>query len=264
MHKKIFVILTFLVFLMVSISVISAEPDEIQDDSNNDVSKVVNVRIDWNDDGQTADRPDSITVKLLHDGKVVDSIKLNEDNSWNASFKITDDGSYEIGELDEISSYSTSLTGNIDDGFVITNTIKETPLRASENDDIAADDSLDDISEEADNSTDDESQDDVPEEADNSTDDNLDDDSVDNETDDSNQTDNQNDTPEENHSVVVSKTPTKTTIKEQKIVKKEDKPVKKNDTNTTKNKLKNTGLPIVALVLVLFIVAIIPISRRKK
>ncbi len=250
---------------MVSISVISAEPDEIQDDSNNDVSKVVNVRIDWNDDGQTADRPDSITVKLLHDGNVVDSIKLNEYNSWNASFNITDDGSYEIGELDEISSYSTSLTGNIDEGFVITNTIKETPLRASENDDIAADDSLEEISEEEDNSTDDESQDDVPEEEDNSTDDDsLDDDSVDNETDDSNQTDNQNDTPEENHSVVVSKTPTKTTNKEQKIVKKEDKPVKKNDTNTTKNKLKNTGLPIVALVLVLFIVAIIPISRRKK
>ena len=250
MYKKIFAILTILVFLMISISVISAESDAVFDGSGDNIQKTINVKVIWEDDGQTTDRPDSITVKLLCDGNVVDSVNLNESNSWKASFKITDDGNYEIEEINDISSYDVSMDGDADSGFVITNTIKEAPLKASADDDLSDEDSPDES-------------DDAPEEevSDNSSDE---DSTIDNETDDSNQTEDQNNTMDENQTVDVSKAPTTTSNNEHKIVKKEDKPVKKNNTNTTENKLKNTGLPIVALVIVLIIVAFIPLSRRKK
>ena len=65
MYKKIFTILTILVFLMISISVISAESDAVLDGSGDNIQKTINVKVIWEDDGQTTDRPDSITVKLL-------------------------------------------------------------------------------------------------------------------------------------------------------------------------------------------------------
>ena len=65
MYKKIFAILTILVFLMISISVISAESDAVLDGSGDNIQKTINVKVIWEDDDQTTDRPDSITVKLL-------------------------------------------------------------------------------------------------------------------------------------------------------------------------------------------------------
>lgn len=70
---------------------------------------------------------DSITVNLYADGKKIDSQKLSKDNNWQYSFKDLEqykDGkeiTYTIEE-EKVMGYSTSITGDAGNGFVITNT----------------------------------------------------------------------------------------------------------------------------------------------
>ncbi|MCQ2970448.1 MAG: Cna B-type domain-containing protein [archaeon] len=237
MYKRIFSILIVMVFLMFSVSAVFAESDAVQDTGGESTSRIINVKVIWNDDGQTNNRPDSVTVRLLNNGSVVDSVILNESNFWNGTFKILDNGNYDVEETGDLSSYSISLTGDMDNGFVITNTIKQAPNNGS--DDMIVDE----------NSTD------------NSSDD------VNGIIDDSNHTVDQNDAKDENQTENISQAKNTTynnNDKEKQVIKKENKSVKKNNTNITGIKLKNTGLPVVVLVVVLFIIVITPISRWKK
>ncbi|SFE02818.1 LPXTG-motif cell wall anchor domain-containing protein [Peptostreptococcaceae bacterium pGA-8] len=70
---------------------------------------------------------DSITVNLYADGKKIYSQKLSKDNNWQYSFKDLEqykDGkeiTYTIEE-EKVMGYSTSITGDAGNGFVITNT----------------------------------------------------------------------------------------------------------------------------------------------
>ncbi|MDD7512068.1 MAG: Cna B-type domain-containing protein [Peptostreptococcaceae bacterium] len=70
---------------------------------------------------------DSITVNLYADGKKIDSQKLSKDNNWQYIFKNLEqykDGkeiTYTIEE-EKVMGYSTSITGDAGNGFVITNT----------------------------------------------------------------------------------------------------------------------------------------------
>lgn len=74
---------------------------------------------------------DSITVNLYADGKKIDSQKLSKDNNWQYTFKDLEqykDGKeieYTIEE-EKVSGYTTTITGDSKNGFVITNT-KDTP-----------------------------------------------------------------------------------------------------------------------------------------
>ena len=74
---------------------------------------------------------DSITVNLYADGKKIDSQKLSKDNNWQYTFKALEqykDGKeieYTIEE-EKVSGYTTTITGDSKNGFVITNT-KDTP-----------------------------------------------------------------------------------------------------------------------------------------
>lgn len=74
---------------------------------------------------------DSITVNLYADGKKIDSQKLSKDNNWQYTFKDLDqykDGkeiAYTIEE-EKLDGYTTTVTGDAKNGFVITNT-KDTP-----------------------------------------------------------------------------------------------------------------------------------------
>lgn len=79
------------------------------------------------------DRPESITVNLLKNGEPMEdmSLTLAQSNSWMGKFEnmpLTDeDGNtieYTISE-DEVQGYTSNITGNIEDGFVITNTKPE-------------------------------------------------------------------------------------------------------------------------------------------
>ncbi|WP_182201150.1 isopeptide-forming domain-containing fimbrial protein [Paraliobacillus salinarum] len=78
---------------------------------------------------------DSITVKLLADGQVVDTVELTNANNWKHVFEnkpaLSDAGTIIKYTIEEVTlpGYESVITGNKDDGFVVTNTVKppETP-----------------------------------------------------------------------------------------------------------------------------------------
>ena len=97
----------------------------------------VAVSKEWNDAGnQDGIRPSSVTVRLYADGKPVDgkTATLNADNSWEATFEnlpVYKSGTaiaYTVVE-DEVTDYTTSVSGNAEDGFVVTNS--HTPAKTS-------------------------------------------------------------------------------------------------------------------------------------
>ena len=95
----------------------------------------IDVEKQWSGDAE-ADRPDSVTIKLLADGKETDkSLELTAENEWKGTFKdlpkyVTVDGEkteivYTVVEV-EVPGYTSSISGSAADGFVVTNT-KEAP-----------------------------------------------------------------------------------------------------------------------------------------
>ncbi len=226
MNKKIFAILFISIFLIAFIGFVSAA-----DEGGDNVSNPISVKIVWNDNGQTSDRPSQVTVNLLKDGTVVESVSLMDSNSWSSTFKTQNDGgNYKIVVRDDISSYSVSSNGNANSGFVISAVLKETPLKASdENDSVmkasGGDNETGDVANDTNNNT------------------NY---NTNNDTDNSNSTAN-------NTSKDVSN--------DTKKVKNDVKPVKKEKPHKTK--LRNTGIPIAVLCLVSMVVAFIPFRYKK-
>ena len=88
----------------------------------------VSVTKAWEDNNnQDGIQPESITVKLLADGKAIgDPQTLNDGNNWTYTFTGLDkfkDGKeivYTVEEV-EVEGYETSITGDATTGFVITN-----------------------------------------------------------------------------------------------------------------------------------------------
>ncbi|WP_072341995.1 Cna B-type domain-containing protein [Actinomyces urinae] len=89
----------------------------------------------WSGDVE-ADRPDSVTIKLLADGKETDkSLELTAENGWKGTFEglpkyVTVDGEkteivYTVVEV-EVPGYTSSISGSAAEGYVVTNT-KDTP-----------------------------------------------------------------------------------------------------------------------------------------
>lgn len=75
----------------------------------------------WNDDGYTYRRPDKITVELLKDDQIYDSVILNADNHWSHEWIDLDPHAvWNVVEKDVPSTYKVSIsrTGIT---FVITN-----------------------------------------------------------------------------------------------------------------------------------------------
>ena len=262
MSKKLFAILGILLVLVVSVGVISAE-ENANDDTQVENSKV-KVSISWNDDGNTDNRPSSISVTIKSGGKVIGTLTLSQANGWQDSLSATG-GDYSIS-IDDVASYSKEISQNGDSFNVVYSNdgqdVDDTPENDTDDDsDIVDDDnSTDDDDSDIvgdDNSTDDDDSDIVDD--DNSTDDDdsdiVDDD---NSTDDDDGDSDLNGTNGNDDSLNVDKNaPLKN-----KIVK-QNKVLKQNN-NVTKKQLRQTGLPIAVLVLVLIVVALVPISRRKK
>ena len=92
--------------------------------SENTSVKVDKIWVDKND--QDGIRPDSITVNLLANGEQIDSAILNEENGWQYMFadleKVFNGEEivYAIAE-EAVEGYTSVITGNANDGFVITN-----------------------------------------------------------------------------------------------------------------------------------------------
>ena len=233
-QKKLFAILGILLVLVVSVGVISAE-ENANDDTQVENSKV-KVSVSWNDDGNTDNRPSSISVTIKSGGNVIGTLTLSQANGWQDSLSATG-GDYSIS-IDDVASYSKEISQNGDSFNVVYSNdgqdVDDTPENDTDDDSDIVDD---------DNSTDDDDSDIVDD--DNSTDDDDGDSDL-------------NGTNGNDDSLNVDKNaPLKN-----KIVK-QNKVLKQNN-NVTKKQLRQTGLPIAVLVLVLIVVALVPISRRKK
>ena len=233
-QKKLFAILGILLVLVVSVGVISAE-ENANDDTQVENSKV-KVSVSWNDDGNTDNRPSSISVTIKSGGNVIGTLTLSQANGWQDSLSATG-GDYSIS-IDDVALYSKEISQNGDSFNVVYSNdgqdVDDTPENDTDDDSDIVDD---------DNSTDDDDSDIVDD--DNSTDDDDGDSDL-------------NGTNGNDDSLNVDKNaPLKN-----KIVK-QNKVLKQNN-NVTKKQLRQTGLPIAVLVLVLIVVALVPISRRKK
>lgn len=252
MNKKIFTIFLIAILLIISAGVVSAA-------DNQDDSKVISVKINWDDAAKISERPDQVKVNLIKDGNVVDTVVLKESNSWKATFKAQGDGTFNV-KVADLDDYSVKVGGDANAGFIVTSSLKADVLSASEDESVVQEDSdSDDVL------SDDETTFDENETDENETDDDGDDT---NGTDDENATDEEvNDTASDDGENIDGVMPTvdsqKTPITKEKqdthkIVK---KPLKKH--KIAKSKMRNTGLPIVALVVILGIVAFVPFSRKK-
>lgn len=238
MNKRIFAIFSIAIFLIVSIGIISAA--DTQDDLSADAdtvsnSKVIPVKIVWDDAAKTGARPASVTVNLIKDGAVVDTVTLSESNSWSATFKAQSaDGSFKVTQSGSLVDYSVSISGSVDNGFVIVNQIKADALGASENE--------------------------VPIAENASGDSNATDDQVSNDTAETNATDSDSNATDGNSTVdnKTDNTPAKKPVSKEQI-KQVVKPI-----NVTKTQLRNTGIPLLVLVVVAFAAVFVPFSRNKK
>ncbi|WP_159459164.1 Cna B-type domain-containing protein, partial [Helcococcus massiliensis] len=93
----------------------------------------INVVKHWNDkNNQDKLRPTSISIVLLADSKETDQkLVLNKENNWSGQFANLDeykDGKkivYTIRE-EKVEGYTSEITGNQADGYVVTNTHKPT------------------------------------------------------------------------------------------------------------------------------------------
>ena len=282
MNKRIFAIFLAAIFLIVSVGVISAADDQSDVSADVDVkkvsnSKVISVKIVWDDADKTGARPDSVKVNLVKDGVVVDEVTLSESNSWSATFKAqSGDGTFKVTQSGNIGDYSVSTSGNADNGFIIVNKVKADVLGASEDETPLAEDTSDDAKDVEGSTPDDDVIGDENDTETNSTEEESDS-SDDNATDEETASDDANTTEEETASdganatdvettsagptEKVIDTPTKNPVTKEKV-KKVIKPLKKN--NVTKEKLKNTGIPLMVLVVAVFTAIFVPISGRKK
>ena len=106
----------------------------VPDDGDTVTRKVLKV---WDDDGAENSRPQEITVELLRNGKVYDTVKLSEKNNWRYTWLDLDaDARWSVTEK-TVSGYTVSITR---EGitFVVTNTKKpdrtdtpDTPVKPS-------------------------------------------------------------------------------------------------------------------------------------
>lgn len=106
----------------------------VPDDGDTVTRKVLKV---WDDDGAENSCPQEITVELLRNGKVYDTVKLSEKNNWRYTWLDLDaDARWSVTEK-TVSGYTVSITR---EGitFVVTNTKKpdrtdtpDTPVKPS-------------------------------------------------------------------------------------------------------------------------------------
>ncbi len=85
----------------------------------------------WNDNNNP-DRPTSITVQLLRNGEVVETVTLKAENGWSYNWPQLDAGyTWSVKEVNVAEGYTASITrtGNT---FVITNSITTTPTDPEE------------------------------------------------------------------------------------------------------------------------------------
>ena len=127
--------------------------------SANDGVKIKKV---WKDNNNASGkRPSSVKVTLKLNGQTwgEEPIILDADHDWETVAKVGFgvDDKLEVVE-EEVSGYTTEVTGDAQSGFTITNTLKEEKNSTSTDDDSSTDDSDDDSIDDSDDTPDKETQ----------------------------------------------------------------------------------------------------------
>ena len=111
MNKKLFTIMFVAIFLIASIGFVSASDD----------AKNISVKFVWDDNGND-----------ILDGKVVDTAKLSDSNSWKTAFKNLDPNEDYTITVDDISGFTLKTSKDGESGFIITGIAQESVLGASD------------------------------------------------------------------------------------------------------------------------------------
>ncbi len=91
----------------------------------------------WKDEGNSADRPDSVEIDLLKDGAVHTSVILDASNNWCYTWKCEDDGSkWQAVERNISSDYVVSVEYN-NTSIIVTNTCFDAPENPPQTGDIS-------------------------------------------------------------------------------------------------------------------------------
>ena len=96
-------------------------PDEPHEGGGKTSIKVIKI---WEDEGNEKKRPGNVQVELYQDGKVIDKVKLSEDNNWTYTWTGLDNSyNYRVEEsLNKKYDRRVTQEGNT---FIIVNTYKE-------------------------------------------------------------------------------------------------------------------------------------------
>ena len=160
LNKKLIFVLALLILAVISVSIVTAVNDDsnsLATDDNADEKLSQDVNIDntladdnapvaaggltvkkvWKDnDDSKGKRPSSIKFSIIKDGEVIETgCEITESMGWKATldFAVDADSTYEIVEEDVPDGYKANVTGNVEDGFVITNTLKDVPKNNTHN-----------------------------------------------------------------------------------------------------------------------------------
>ena len=75
----------------------------------------------WKDSGNKKNRPEKVSVEILKDGVLQETVELNPDNNWSYSWETTDvDSQWRVVEKDVPSGYTVSVSSQ-NGTFTITN-----------------------------------------------------------------------------------------------------------------------------------------------
>lgn len=111
---------------------LSDESKDIQKNDDKDTLSEGGLTVEkkWDDaDNAAGKRSSSVKVNILQNGDILETWELNEANGWKltADLLIDADSTYSVEETDVPDGYTCKVTGNARDGFVVTNTLKDTP-----------------------------------------------------------------------------------------------------------------------------------------
>lgn len=94
----------------------------------------------WNDNGnRDGKRPESIVIRLYRDGREISSVTVTEKDNWKWTFVGINKyhnsvpAVYTISE-DKVYGYTTKITGDVEKGFVVTNTPEYPPEKPNTGD----------------------------------------------------------------------------------------------------------------------------------
>ena len=108
------------------------DPGPVEPPVTKEETTEVTVTKVWKNDSKT-DRPESVTVELLRNGAVCDTVQLSDSNDWTHTFadlpvEDEDGAPYEYTAKEvSVPGYTTQITGDAEEGFIITNTKEADP-----------------------------------------------------------------------------------------------------------------------------------------